>query len=118
LISKLPIAFAIDPNIKEEILEPVNLLEIGSLEFLPIKENRYPIWQIKNHILKNPHLGVVLNASNEEAISMFKSGECSFFEMSEIVLDTYKKFEDIRPSSIEDIIRVDREVREYIKNSG
>ncbi len=49
---------------------------------------------------------------------MFKSGECSFFEMSEIVLDTYKKFEDIRPSSIEDIIRVDREVREYIKNSG
>jgi len=111
---KLPIAFAIEPNIKEEILEPVNLLEIGSLEFLPIKENRYPIWQIKNHILKNPHLGVVLNASNEEAISMFKRGECSFFGMSEIVLDAYKKFEKIKPNSIEDIIKIDREVRDYI----
>ncbi len=66
-----------------------NLLEIGSLEFLEIEPQRYPIWQIKDDLLKNPHLGVVVNASSEEAIRLFREERCSFFGMSDIVLDAY-----------------------------
>ncbi len=111
---KLPIAFALKGEVNEEILPPTDLLGIGTLEFLPIEAERYPIWKIKEHILNNPHLGVVVNAANEVAIEKFQNEQCSFFGMSDIVLDAYKRFEDVKPQSIEDIIEIDREVREYV----
>jgi len=110
---KLPIAFALKGEVTEPILPPVDLLGIGELSFTPIKEERYPIWSIKKHILNNPHLGVVVNAANEVAIEQFKKERCSFFGMSEIVLDAYKHFEDVVPNSIEDIVNIDEEVRAY-----
>jgi len=112
---KLPIAFALLGEVNEPILPPTDLLSIGSIEFLPIKEERYPIWQIKEHILANPHLGVVINAANEEAIKAFKQGRCSFFGMSEIVLDAYKKFDRFKPTTIEEVIAIDKEVRAYVQ---
>jgi 1-deoxy-D-xylulose-5-phosphate reductoisomerase len=111
---KLPIAFALRKEVNEPILPPTDLLAMGSIEFLPIEERRYPIWQIKAHILENPHLGVVVNAANEEAIEAFKHEKCSFFGMSEMVLDAYKKFENVKAHTIEEIIAIDREVRDYV----
>jgi 1-deoxy-D-xylulose-5-phosphate reductoisomerase len=112
---KLPIAFALRGEVNEPILPPTDLLSIGSIEFLPIEEERYPIWQIKEHILANPHLGAVVNAANEEAIEAFKHGRCSFFGMSEMVLDAYKKFESFKAATIEEVIAIDKEVRDYVK---
>jgi 1-deoxy-D-xylulose-5-phosphate reductoisomerase len=51
---KLPIAFALKGEVSDAILEPTDLLSIGTLEFLPIEAERYPIWNIKEHILNNP----------------------------------------------------------------
>jgi len=110
---KLPIAFALRGEVTDPILPPTDLLSIGALEFLPIKAERYPIWNIKEHILNNPHLGVVVNAANEEAIKAFQEEKCSFFGMSEIVLDAYQKFEDVKAKNIDEIIAVDQEVRAY-----
>ena len=112
---KLPIAFALQGEVRDEILPPTDLLSIGTLEFLPIEAERYPIWNIKEHILNNPHLGVVINAANEVAIEAFQKEKCSFFGMSEIVLAAYKKFEDVKASNIQEIIEIDREVRKYVK---
>ena len=110
---KLPIAFALQGEVIEEILPPVDLLKMGALEFLPIEAARYPIWNIKEHILNNPHLGVVVNAANEVAIEAFQNEKCSFFGMSEIILDAYKKFENIKAKNIDEIIAIDKEVRIY-----
>jgi len=112
---KLPIAFALQGEITEEILPPTDLLGIGGLAFLPIEAARYPIWNIKEHILKHPHLGVVINAANEIAIEKFQQEQCSFFGMSDIVLDAYEKFSDVKAKNIEEIIEIDSEVREYAK---
>lgn len=112
---KLPIAFALKGEVSEEILKPIDILNIGSLEFLPIETSRYPVWQIKDHLLHNSHLGVVVNAANEEAINAFKGGKCSFFGMSDIVLSAYKYFENILPQTIEDIVQINHEVRQYVK---
>lgn len=111
---KLPIAFALRGEVEEAILPPVDLLSIGSMEFLTIEASRYPIWNIKEDILKNSHLGVVVNASNEVAIDAFSKEECSFFAMSDMVLDAYNKFADVKPQNIEDIISIDKEVRAYL----
>ncbi len=112
---KLPIAFALQGEVTEQILEPIDLLQIGKMEFEPITEDKYPIWSIKDHLLQNPHLGVVVNAANEIAIESFKKEKCSFFGMCDIVLDAYRKFEDIKPNNIDDIIAIDKEVRAYAK---
>ncbi len=111
---KLPIGFALKGEVTEEILPPTDLLSIGALEFLPIQKERYPIWEIKAHILNNPHLGVVVNAANEEAIKAFQKEACSFFGMSEIVLDAYAKFGHTKAKNIEEIMQLDEEVRAYV----
>ena len=111
---KLPIAFALRGEVEEAILPPTDLLGIGSLEFLPIEAERYPIWNIKEHILEHPHLGIVVNAANEEAIKAFQKEKCSFFGMSEMVLDAYKKFETVKASNIDEIIQLDKEIRAYV----
>jgi len=112
---KLPIAFALKGEVSDSILPPIDLLSIGSLEFLPIEAERYPIWDIKEHILNNPHLGVVVNAANEEAIKAFQEEKCSFFGMGDIVLDAYQKFENVKAANIDEIIQIDKEVRKYVK---
>ena len=112
---KLPIAFALRGKVEEEILPPVDLLKMGAVEFLPITSERYPIWEIKKHILENPHLGVVINAANEEAIKKFEKDECDFFGMAKMVLAAYQKFDTIRAKNIQEIIEIDREVRAYVK---
>lgn len=111
---KLPIAFALRGEVTEEVLPPVDLLGMGSLEFLPIEPTRYPIWSIKEDILQNPHLGVVLNAANEVAIEKFQQERCSFFGMSDMVLDAYEKFGDVRAKNVNEIIEIDAEVRNYV----
>jgi len=110
---KLPIAFALQGEVVDEILPPTDLLGIGGLEFLPIEAARYPIWNIKEDILLNPHLGVVVNAANEVAIEKFQKEQCSFFGMSDIILDAYAKFRDVKAKSIDEIIEIDTEVRQY-----
>ncbi|MEA1954260.1 MAG: 1-deoxy-D-xylulose-5-phosphate reductoisomerase [Campylobacterota bacterium] len=112
---KLPIAFALRGEVTEPILPPTDLLAMGALEFLPIEASRYPIWNIKEHILANPHLGVVINAANEVAIEAFQKEQCSFFGMSEIVLDAYEKFNDVQAKNIDEIITIDKEVRKYVQ---
>ncbi|MCF6243524.1 MAG: 1-deoxy-D-xylulose-5-phosphate reductoisomerase [Sulfurovum sp.] len=110
---KLPIAFALCGEVTDEVLPPTDLLSIGNLEFLPIEAKRYPIWSIKEHILNNPHLGVVVNAANEVAIEKFQKEQCSFFGMSEMVLDAYEKFNTVKAKDIQEIIHIDKEVRTY-----
>jgi len=111
---KLPIAYALNSKIRDEILPPVDMLQMGSIEFEPITQERYPIWQIKDHILANPHLGIVVNAANEEAIKKFENGKCDFFAMSDMILGAYREFEDIRARDLDDIIRLDREIRDFV----
>ncbi|MEA2048745.1 MAG: 1-deoxy-D-xylulose-5-phosphate reductoisomerase [Campylobacterota bacterium] len=111
---KLPIAFALKGEVTDPILPPTDLLGMGALEFLPIKEERYPIWSIKEHVLQHPHLGIIVNAANEEAIKAFQNEACSFFGMGEMVLDAYKKFETVKAKNLDEIIQIDKEVRNYV----
>ncbi|MEV9615941.1 1-deoxy-D-xylulose-5-phosphate reductoisomerase [Aliarcobacter butzleri] len=113
---QLPIAYAILGNCDEEILKPVNLIEVGNIEFRKIKENRYPIWQLKDEILNNLDLGVVLNAANEVAVSKFLNSQIGFLDISKITMNAINKFHNANTSSIEDIFQIDKEVRKYCES--
>ncbi|MCT7638581.1 1-deoxy-D-xylulose-5-phosphate reductoisomerase [Aliarcobacter butzleri] len=113
---QLPIAYAILGHCDEEILKPVNLIEVGNIEFRRIEENRYPIWQLKDEILNNLDLGVVLNAANEVAVSKFLNSQIGFLDISKITMNAINKFYNVNASSIEDIFQIDKEVRKYCES--
>ena len=110
---QLPIAYAILGRCDEEILKPVDLVEIGNLEFRKIETSRYPIWEIKDEILNNRDLGVVLNSANEVAVSKFLNNEIGFLDISKISLNAINKFNNVKPTSVGDIFEIDKEVRKY-----
>jgi len=111
---QLPIAYAILGEVKEQILEPINLLALQNLEFKEIKQERYPIWEIKNEVLHNKDLGVVLNAANEVAVGKFLQGKIGFLDVSKKALDALNKFHSPTIEYIDDIFELDKEVRSYL----
>ncbi|MBU1657695.1 1-deoxy-D-xylulose-5-phosphate reductoisomerase [bacterium] len=111
---QLPIAFALDHKMNENILGHVDLLKVGSLEFKEITQERYPIWQIKNELLKNPTRGVVINAANEVAIEHFIAKKIGFMDIPKTIMQAYEKF-SYMPSSVDDVFALDKEVRRSIQ---
>lgn len=111
---QLPIAFALNAKMQENILPHVDLLKIGSLEFREITTDRYPIWQIKDELLKNPARGVVVNAANEAAIEKFIAKEIGFMDIAKTVIRAYEKF-DVVPKSVDDVFALDKEIRAFVR---
>lgn len=111
---KLPISYALMGEVKEQVLKPVNLIEVGSLEFREITQERYPVWEIKDDLLKNPKRGLVVNAANEAAIELFIEGKCSFLDISRKIIQAYNHF-DAEAQSLDEVFAIDKEVRAYIK---
>lgn len=110
---QLPIAYAVDSKMDENILEHVDLLKVGNLEFREITRERYPVWEIKNDLLENPNRGVVINAANEAAIQKFINKEIGFMDISKTIIESYERFSD-EPKSIDDVFSLDKEVRKAI----
>ena len=111
---QLPIAYALDEKMDENILKHVDLLEVGSLEFRKIETSRYPIWEIKEELLKNPIFGVVVNAANEVAIEKFINKEIGFMDISKNIITAYEKFTQT-PVNIDDVFSLDEEVRRFVR---
>jgi len=111
---QLPIAYALDKKMDENILGHVNLLEVGSLEFRKIESDRYPIWNIKEDLLNSPIRGAVVNAANEAAIEKFINKEIGFMDISKNIITAYEKFTDL-PSCVEDVFTLDTEVRNFVR---
>ena len=110
LLTLLPIAYALDFKMDENILGHVDLLKVGSLEFREIDKFRYPIWEIKEELLKNPKSGVVVNAANEVAIERFINKEIGFMDISKTIIQAFERFTQV-PNSVEDVFALDEEVR-------
>jgi 1-deoxy-D-xylulose-5-phosphate reductoisomerase len=111
---KLPIAYALMGEVQEPLLERVDLVRVGSLEFREIQKERYPLWELKADLLANPQRGVIVNAANEIAIERFVCGEISFGALSTLILKTYSHFSQI-PHSVDELFAIDEEVRAYTR---
>ncbi|MEA1918780.1 MAG: 1-deoxy-D-xylulose-5-phosphate reductoisomerase [Campylobacterota bacterium] len=111
---KLPIAYAVNGTVEEQILKPIDLVQVGSLEFREITKERYRAWELKADLLENPNRGVIVNAANEVAIEQFIAGKIGFLEISQRILKTYEHF-DKEPESIEAVFAMDDEVRHFVR---
>jgi len=112
---KLPIAYAILDEVKTNILKPINLIELGSLKFEEIKIDKYPVWEIKNKLISNSDLGVIINSANDFLVQKFLNKEIDFLTISKTILTVIQKFENIKILNLEDIFLMDKEVKNFIK---
>ena len=113
---QLPIAYALDVNMQEKILNHVDLVEVGSLEFRKIQSDRYPIWEIKEELLANPVRGLVVNAANEAAIELFIAQKIGFMDISKKIINAFEKFTQA-PKNVEDVFALDAQVRDYVRGT-
>ena len=112
---KLPISYALNIKQDEKITPHIDFSKLQKLEFKPIEPNKYAIWSIKDDLLKNPKLGVVINGANEVMIEKFLQKKCGFLDIGFGIIKAYKKFCDVKIKSIEDVFEVDKEVRKFVR---
>lgn len=113
---KLAIANAIISNLKQEILPSFDLLKLANLSFEEINLEKYPIFSLKNEVLNNPNLGVIINAANEIFVKKFLQNQCGFFDIKKFVFDSLEKFSGTNPQNLDEIFEIDKKVREFCEN--
>ena len=108
-------AHAMFENISENIVSHANLLDLKNIKFHKISLKKYPIFSLKDEVLANSDLGVVINAANEVGVFSFLEKKCSFLDISRLVISSVKNFRNIKISNIDEIFEADKEVRNYAK---
>ena len=98
-----------------EILKPVDLLSLN-LKFEKIDIKKYPIFELKDEVLSNPDLGVIINAANEIAVFAFLQGKCGFLDISSIIFKAVEKFNDLTSENTGDLIKIDKIVRNFARS--
>ncbi len=112
---KLAIAHAMFENISENIVPHANLLDLKNIKFHKISHKKYPVFSLKDEVLANPDLGVMINAANEVGVFSFLEKKCSFLDISRLILGSVKKFRNLKIRSQDEIFEADKEVRNYAK---
>lgn len=109
---KLPLAYAMLGEVTQNILPPLDLMELPSIHFKKIDPARYPLWNLKEELIAKPWLGTAFNAANEVAVEKFLTGKTDFGTIARIVEKTVGRF-DQEPESLETLFALDAEVRRF-----
>ncbi|GMB94287.1 1-deoxy-D-xylulose 5-phosphate reductoisomerase Dxr [Helicobacter heilmannii] len=114
---RLPLIHALSPTNAHNL--PTKPLDLSNISFKlePIDPTRYPLWRFKDLLLQEPKLGVVLNASNEEALRAFKMGAMPFGNIHALVAQSLEHFKDQLPplDHLEQIKALDTQVRHFMQ---
>ncbi|HHU64324.1 MAG TPA: 1-deoxy-D-xylulose-5-phosphate reductoisomerase [Clostridiales bacterium] len=110
---RLPISFALGyPDRKINRVKRLDLVEVGKLEFF--KPDR-TTFKALDYAYKALQIGgtmpTVLNAANEVAVDLFLKRKIKFTEIYEIIEGQMKRHVPVFNPSIEDIINIDRQIR-------
>ena len=112
---QIPILYALThPNRIKSTIPKTSILKLPNLNFKELTSDRYPLYGVAiNAGVEGGILPTVLNASNEAAIDLFLDKKICFNYIRRIVEKQINKFHNFADPSIEDIIKVNREV--YLK---
>ena len=120
---RMCVQYAVDyPNRCESVAEELDLFSLGRLTFAPVDEVAFPLLPLaKRALMLGGGMGAVLNAADEVAVSSFLSGEISFSDISDAVIEAFSSLEDRRTDkTVDDFLDADRTARritsEIIKN--
>lgn len=114
---KIPIQFALTfPERWEAICPPLDLAQVGNLEFLQVDTNRFPLFGLAKKTLEaGLSFPVVLNAANEVAVEAFLEEKIDFGKIYQVVEHCVKNHQSRVLNSLEEIIAVDQETRNWAR---
>jgi len=114
---RVPIQYALSyPERWEAALPSLDLAEVRSLEFLPVDEQRFPLFGLARRALASGlSMPVVLNAANEVAVQAFLEEKITFGEIFEVVNYCLNHHRPRALTGLEDILAVDRETRDQVQ---
>jgi len=113
---QIPIAYALFyPERKPLHLPPLNLADIGVLNFERPRTDLFPCLQYANYALqKGGIMPTVLNASNEVAVSLFLNERIKFIDIPIIIENVLMKTQNIQSPSLYDIYQMDQTIKNEI----
>jgi 1-deoxy-D-xylulose-5-phosphate reductoisomerase len=98
-------------------IKPLNLLEIGKLEFYKPNFNKFPALNLAYFSAKKGYtMPAVMNAANEVAVNAFLNGNIKFTDIVKIVKKTISAHRIVKNKSLESIIKADVWTRNYSSN--
>ena len=114
---RLPIQYALTyPNREISPCEPLDFTKIGKLTFFEPDRKTFPLLAIAEMAAqKGGILPCVMNAANEEAVSLFLNGKISFAEIPNLVSETMNSYPFIEHPDLFDIQKANFEAREMVK---
>ncbi len=114
---RLPIQFALSyPERLPRPEPPLDLTALGALHFAPLDQRRWPTVALARHVLRTGGTsGAALNAADEVAVAWFLAGSITFAQISRIVEDALDRHEVSEAESVEDLLTVDRVVRDRLE---
>jgi 1-deoxy-D-xylulose-5-phosphate reductoisomerase len=120
---RLPIQYAFSyPERWAAALPPLDLAQLGRLEFAAPDTSRFPCLALAFRALAgDPGLPIVLNAANEIAVSTFLHGRLGFTAIGDLirrVMDAYEQ-QGVRPvCGLQDVREIDRWAREFTSRAA
>ena len=110
----VPISYALSyPERIETGVQKVDFVKLGSLTFSEPDRKRFPCLQIAEEVAqKNAITRTVMNASNDIAVEGFLDGKISFMQIPDIIKAQLDSFSGKFGTSLDDILEVDKIVRD------
>lgn len=111
---RVPISYALAyPERLPLTLPPLDLFQVGQLNFEPPDLERFPCLSLAFQALEaGGDMPAVLNAANEVAVSAFLQGTITFPDIARIISQIMAKHTVQSLSSLEQVLAVDREARQ------
>ncbi|MGX2981739.1 1-deoxy-D-xylulose-5-phosphate reductoisomerase [Helicobacter sp. 23-1045] len=117
---RLPIATALlGAKAKcKAFIKELDLLNLN-LRFEKIDTNRYPLWTLKDSLLKCPKLGIILNAANDILVAQFLENKIIFGDIATQIFKVVERFGDESAldtlQNIADIAEINAKIADFLR---
>ena len=117
----MPIQYALTaPNRYFTSMAPLKLHELGALTFSSPNKDNFPCLQIAEEVLANgnDYEGAIMTATDELAVKLYIENKIGFYDISDMINAALNYFGKGNISSVEDVTRIEREVKAYFNTIG
>lgn len=115
---RVPIQYALSypQRLENKNFEKIDFHKLQKITFKPMDFERFPILSLAYKVgISGGIMPTVFNAANEVAVALFLNKKIKFLEIEEIIFQTVSKTTNIDNPTIEDILKVDKDVRDFLK---
>jgi len=115
---RLPIQYALNyPDRKEAVAERIDFYNLASLSFEKPDMETFQCLQLAYEAGKmGGNMPAIFNGANELAVELFLNKKISYLQIEHIIRESMEEFEYSEKPNLEEIIDIDKKVREYVLN--